>query len=288
MHLPVSVTHDSYYLSWQFVLCAGALALIEFCLAVALFKSYHEISDVKPHVIDVMKKPVPPPDKLSKLKPEEQHKFYRAMGWLNELGDFDAHLMREHSFSWSGQVEDMVKSSSNQNLQIIYNMLVGEPDANATDAVYQPICSKGRSSVRRRSLLDFSEASRGMFNSVLRDQMDDFSQDGKWQSLAKSFDNIWNQRNMTLNQKAYEIAINQRCLYTIGIRIMQELEQVSMSRLSGINACGLSATDGLVVQVTKEDVIIRHMNKLNQKNVAYQCVVLVFNVEYPKFDSYRN
>ena len=237
----------------QFVLLAGAAAIVEFCISMVLFSSHHQLASVDSHVRAVMRRPLPSlQDVLDlKLSEEEQQAFYHAMNWLDEMGTLDERRVLTHYFSWADQWHDLSDAISRKTLQILINneLMSGPTDPPDEDSSksrpgadedgYEPLCSRGRSSLRRRrrepslagmvsGVMTIGETLRANLNTGLGEFAADLSADNKWRSLTGKFETIWSIQNLSLSLRAYEIGVNQQCLYTIKIRLLQELKEVRM------------------------------------------------------------
>ena len=233
----------------QFVLLAGAAAVVEFCVSMVLFSSHHQLSAVDAHVRQVMRRPLPSLDQVRRMttSQQEQQAFYRAMDWLDEMGQMDTRRVKTHVFSWSEQWRDLSDAIRRKTVRVLIgNEWRATPSPPSDQELaefglaidrekFEPLCARGQSSVRRRrrgiasvadKLLQLGETGRGHLNTAFNEIAADLSSDNSWHALTAKFDVIWNLQNISLSQRAYEIGVNQQCLYTVKIRILQELKEV--------------------------------------------------------------
>ncbi|KAF0312293.1 hypothetical protein FJT64_016899 [Amphibalanus amphitrite] len=245
---------DLVRVNWEheiFVLLAGAAAVVEFCISMVLFSAHHQLSSVGAHVSEVMRRPLPPLSDVYKLEvsESEQRAFRRAMGWLDEMGNLDERRILPHYFSWSDSWREWSDEIQGKTLQIlIRNEWIAKPrptefwemhdevgggGRKKDDGGFKPLCASGRSSLRRRGIVDAATSLvkgvntlRGQLHTVTGEITADLSADENWRALAKKFDKVWNLQNISLAERAYEIGVNQQCLYTIKIRTLQDLKEV--------------------------------------------------------------
>ncbi|XP_037082033.1 uncharacterized protein LOC119102681 [Pollicipes pollicipes] len=258
------------------------MALVEFGTAAALFRSYQQLTVVTPNVRRVMRGHVPPSTQLTSVSPEEKEAFGRAMGWLDEMGSLDAARMGPHYFSWGDEMRAIFDSAKKKTLHIAFGevagLLLSSDNSESRKPVnmtlgYDPLCSAGRSELRRRSLTGYlADTLRGQISSAAKDFMDDWSSQDKWRELAPKLDYIWNLQNMSLSEKTYEVAINQGCLYTFNIRILRELKKVEEFK-SLILTNALITFFGFVLHVLASaaaHLLVRELRNFFESRVALQ------------------
>ena len=221
MYLVFCIFCVSYPACGQFVLLAGAAAVVEFCISMVLFSSHHQLSTVSAHVREVMRRPLPSISEVRdlQLSEHEQRAFYRAMGWLDEMGNLDERRVQLHYFSWSQRWNGFTEAVRDQTMQIlIKNEWIVDPGelwnqdveerGRKKDGGFQPLCARGRSSLRRRGVMNTlakgAETIAGQFGTAINEFAADMSADEAWHSLAEAFDHIWNLQNISLSAKAYE------------------------------------------------------------------------------------
>ena len=230
----------------QFVLLAGAAAVVEFCISMVLFSAHHQLGAVSAHVREVMRRPLPSRSEVTtlQLSEHEETAFYRAMDWADEMGNLDRRRVQSHHFSWTDQWHDISTAISGEALRLLVKSnWITEPRGDDAEGIsqlralleeddeeFKPLCARGKSSLRRRnvvtSVFKTVQTLGSQVGTAIDEFTEDLSADGAWHSLARQLDDIWNMQDISISKRAYEIAVRQQCLYTIQIRILQELKEV--------------------------------------------------------------